>query len=355
MKRALAAVALRVCSPLLSTGAQQVERHVLAGADVAIYNLAGVARLAPGTGRDVVVELTRGGRDAADLEIATGEIRGRETLRVLYPDDRVSYTPGRDYGGSSTLRVREDGTFGESGNDREFRGGGGRRVTVTTGRGGLEAYADLRITVPAGQKIAVYLGVGRVFVSNVAGELLVDVAAAEITAEGTRGSLNLDTGSGAIGVTGAEGPVRLDTGSGNVDATRVRGPGLSIDTGSGNVTVSDADVASLLVDTGSGSVDATAVRSREMSIDTGSGSVELALLGDVDRLEIDTGSGSVTVTMPASLGAEIEVETGSGSIDLGFPVELRRFARDHLIGKIGDGQGRITIETGSGSIRLVRG
>lgn len=353
MKRVVPAVAL-LCSPLFPLGAQQVERHVLAGADVAIYNLAGVARLSPGTGRDVVVELTRGGRDAAELEVAVGEILGRETLRVLYPDDRVSYTAGRDYGGSSTLRVREDGTFGEGG---EFRGvgGGGRRVTVTTGRGSLEAFADLRITVPAGQKIAVYLGVGRVFVSNVAGELRVDVAAAEITAEGTRGSLNLDTGSGSIHLTGAEGPVRLDTGSGNVDATRVRGPSLSIDTGSGNVTVSDAEVASLLVDTGSGGVDATAVRSREVSIDTGSGSIELALLGDVDRLEIDTGSGSVTVTMPASLGAEIDIETGSGSIDLGFPVELRRFARDHVVGKIGDGQGRITIETGSGSIRLVRG
>src|SRR3989454_11051031 len=77
--------------PTAAFTAQQPERRTLAGDRVAIYNLAGVMRLERGTGSDVVVELTRGGRDAGKLQIATGPIRGRETLRIMYPDDEIVY------------------------------------------------------------------------------------------------------------------------------------------------------------------------------------------------------------------------------------------------------------------------
>ena len=90
--------------PPVALAAQQPERRTLAGSHVAIYNLAGVMRLERGTGSDVVVELTRGGPDAGKLLIATGPLRGRETLRVLYPDDEIVYRElGR--GSNTTLRV----------------------------------------------------------------------------------------------------------------------------------------------------------------------------------------------------------------------------------------------------------
>ena len=47
--------------------AQQPERVVLQGRDVAIYNLAGRLRVEGGSGDRVVVEVTRGGRDAGRL------------------------------------------------------------------------------------------------------------------------------------------------------------------------------------------------------------------------------------------------------------------------------------------------
>src|SRR5213592_272013 len=77
--------------PAARFSAQQPERRTLAGDHVAIYNLAGVMRLERGAGSDVVVELTRGGRDAGKLQVATGPVRGRETLRIMYPDDEIVY------------------------------------------------------------------------------------------------------------------------------------------------------------------------------------------------------------------------------------------------------------------------
>jgi hypothetical protein len=60
------------------------------------------------------------------------------------------------------------------------------------------------------------------------------------------------------------------------------------------------------------------------------------------------------VARPASLGAELGVETGSGGIDIGVPVQVTKWERSSVRGRIGDGQGRIHIEAGSGRVRLVK-
>jgi hypothetical protein len=75
---------------------------------------------------------------------------------------------------------------------------------------------------------------------------------------------------------------------------------------------------------------------------------------DVDRLDADAGSGSVTVCAPADLGARVETESGSGGIDLGFPIEVESIRRDPVPGTVGYGRGLIEIDTGSGTVRLIR-
>src|SRR5881296_370213 len=265
----------------------------------------------------------------------TGPVRGRETLRIIYPDDEIVYGE-LGHGSNTTLRVRDDGTF----NDRDDRGGrwsdDGRRVRISASGGGLEAHADARIAIPPGKRVELYLAVGQAFASNVDGDLRVDVAAANVTVDHAKGSLLVDTGSGDVRLSDAEGEVSLDTGSGSVTVSAVSGPEVRLDTGSGDVT-------------------ASSVRANDVKIDTGSGNVRLDLLADVRALDVDTGSGDVTINVPADLGAAVDIETGSGDIDLqNVTVRTTRLERDHLTGEIGDGKGRIRIETGSGGVRLVR-
>jgi lia operon protein LiaG len=69
---------------------------------------------------------------------------------------------------------------------------------------------------------------------------------------------------------------------------------------------------------------------------------------------VETGSGDVTLKMPPTLGAEVDIETSSGDIETDFEVAVTRHARDHMTGRIGDGRGKIAIETGSGGIKLVK-
>jgi DUF4097 and DUF4098 domain-containing protein YvlB len=91
-----------------------------------------------------------------------------------------------------------------------------------------------------------------------------------------------------------------------------------------------------------------------MRLDTGSGNVDVELVDDVDRLELDSGSGSVTLRIPSSLGATIDAETSSGGIDVQIPLSVSRQNRSHLTGRVGDGRGTITIDSGSGRVRLLR-
>ncbi len=331
----------------------QTERRTLSGDRVAIYNLAGRAQVEGGGGSDVAVEISRGGRNGRDLRIATGEIRGRETLRVIYADDRIVY-PDLNRNSRTSINVNSDGTFGDdNGDGGTFRDR--NRVEISASGSGTEEYADLRITVPRGKAVELYLAVGDVRVSNVEGDLHVDVAAATITTEHTRGTLSLDTGSGRVEVNDVQGDVELDTGSGGVAVTGVRGNSLKMDTGSGSITAADIDVRELNADVGSGGFRASRVRSGNVSIDAGSGGAELELLSDVDRLTIDNGSGGVIVYLPENVGAQVEVETGSGGIDTDFSVQMRRWERNSLNGTIGDGRGRIHIESGSGRVQLRKG
>ena len=333
-----------------STLLAQMERQTVSGDRVAIYNLAGKLRVEGGSGSDVVVEITRGGKDASQLKVANSVVNGQQSLRVIYPSDRIVY-PELDRWNRTSLSVNDDGTWG----DTDHRGSRDRdRVEIRGSGSGLEAYADLRILIPRGKRVAIHHAVGDARASNVDADLSIDVASADITVEHMKGHLSLDTGSGSVTVTDASGDVDLDTGSGGVTISGVKGDVLRMDTGSGSIRGSDIDVKELKADVGSGGVRLSGVKASRVDVDAGSGGSELELLSTVESLKVDAGSGGVTVRLPATLSAEVDLETGSGGIDTDFPVQITRFERRHMVGKIGDGRGRIRIESGSGRVRLMK-
>jgi hypothetical protein len=339
-----------IAGALLLAVAQPVtgqESYRLDGRDVAVYNLAGAVEVVPGSGSSVNVTVMAGGADASRLSVEVGEVRGRMALRVIYPDDQIVYRPEGRGRFQTQLRVREDGTFGG--------GSGGDRVEIRSGGSGLEAYADLRIEVPAGTDITVHNAVGRVDAEGLRANLELDIHSGPLTAIDITGNVSLDTGSGSVTARTIRGELEIDTGSGSVDVNDVAGPVVIIDTGSGGVEGGGIDADRVEVDTGSGGITLEGVSAPDVTLDTGSGSVEVSLMEAVENLEIDTGSGRVTVRLPAGLNAEIEVDTGSGGIDVDFPVDVRTMRRNYFRGVAGNGSGRIVIDTGSGGIRLIGG
>jgi lia operon protein LiaG len=363
-----------------SVNAQTPERFSLSGPKVAVFNIAGEMRVEAGSGSAVIVEVLRGGDDADQLAVRTSDMADWRALRIIYPSNRIVY-PRLGRFNRSNFDVNDDGTFGGRAMRATLTEEGfnvpsgfrmnGDQVRVTGSGSGLEAYADVRVLVPAGVTVALQLGVGKVNVSNVDGHVRVEARSGSVSATGVQGSLLIETGSGSVTasdvvghtriLTGSggisvgdvsKGTLEIDTGSGSIDGSLLKVIALDAATGSGGIQLRDVDAPELRLDTGSGSIRAEAVRARDLGVSTGSGSITLDLLSDVRNASINTGSGGVSVGIPPQLGAELIVDTGSGGIDSSIPLQVTLKKRSSLRGRIGDGNGRIQIDTGSGGVRL---
>lgn len=339
----VAALALAACAGAAAGRAEAQEVRSLGSRVASVYNLAGSVSVVRGDGRSVVVEVTRGGADADRLRIETGSVGGRASLRVVFPSDRVVY---REAGGRTSLRVARDGTF-------FGRSRGGRDVLVSNRGRGLEAHADVVVRVPRAGDVKIYLGAGAAAARGAEADLAFETGAGAVSVSDVTGDVLVDTGSGEVSVSRVEGHVSLDTGSGRVRVSDVTGRALEVATGSGAVQGEDVSAQRVLVDTGSGRIRLEALASPRIECDTGSGSVHLSLASDVDRVLVDTGSGSVTLVVPEDLGAELRLDTSSGRISVDAPGAVVDAAkRGSLRGTLGDGVGRIVVDTGAGNVRI---
>ena len=349
MRHLLPILALALPSAL---AAQQVERIVLEGRDVAVHNLVGALRVEGGSGDRVVVEVTRKGRDGGRLTLATGEVRGRQTLRVIYPSDRITYSD-MDWLGSTSFTVNADGTL-DHGNDRDGGWRDRRRVEVDGRGSGLDAHADLRVLVPRGATLALHQGVGVTTIDNVEGKLSVESEAMRVRASRVRGSLALEAGSGGVEVSDVTGDLTLESGSGGATVNAVRGGAVHLEIGSGGLKGGTFDVTELVVEAGSGGVRLSGVKAGRLRVETGSGGSDVQLLAAVTDVAMEAGSGGVTLRLPENTSAAVDIEASSGSIQSDFEVRTARLERRELHGTIGSGEGKIRIESGSGTVRLVK-
>ncbi len=347
--RSLLALSLSALAVMLTptAGGAQTERKTISGNTVAIYDLAGKVTVEAGTGPDVVVEITRGGRDAAKLSVEVGDVRGRNALRVVFPATDIVYPPMGRWS-NSDFSMDADGTWG---GDRKWYAG--RRVRVRGGGSGLEAWADLRILVPAGKNVEVAVGVGTVDATDVHADLRFNVASAHVNTRGTVGGLAIHAGSGGATVRDASGgDLTVETGSGGIQLDQVASTTCKFETGSGGVTGGHVACDDVSIEVGSGSVRVTDLKATAVKAEAGSGGITLGLLATPRSINVESGSGGVTVSLPANAGADVEFESGSGGIESDFPLTVDKVERHHVRGRIGDGAGRIHIESGSGSVRL---
>lgn len=330
-----------------ATADAQTDRRTLSGRDVRVSNLVGTVTVESGGAGDVTVEVTRRGSDASRLSIDVGSVGGVQTLRVVFPEDDIIY-PELGRRSSSTFSVDDDGNW--DGGPR-FRSR--RRIRVRGDGRGTEAWADVRVIVPAGKSLALKVGVGTVRSNGMNGDLGIDVASARVMVNGHDGTLRLDTGSGGAEVRDVKGDeLSVDVGSGSVSVVGATVRRMTLESGSGGVEADQINAGELSVDVGSGGVRIDRATSDRVRLETGSGGVRLEMTNSPTSLDLESGSGTVTLVLPASLDAEVDISTGSGSIDSDFAIQMDRFERRRIRGTVGKGTGRIRVETGSGGVRL---
>ncbi|MBI3405952.1 MAG: DUF4097 family beta strand repeat protein [Acidobacteria bacterium] len=197
--------------------------------------------------------------------------------------------------------------------------------------------------------------------------------------------VRVENGSGDVAVQDVQGPLNLETGSGDMQVSRIQ-QRADLKAGSGDITVHSAK-GQVVVTARSGELVLEDVGG-DIRAQTGSGDIRInrpggkvearANSGDVAidgvsaDLRISTGSGSCHVTGNPAPSSQWQIETRSGEAILDVPerasfqinarsrdrvdsdiaMTIESQTRKELRGRVGKGEARVSIETGSGRIRI---
>jgi hypothetical protein len=206
------------------------------------------------------------------------------------------------------------------------------------------------ITVPTETKARTQTGSGDQVIQDIRGPLRAQTGSGNIRVTKIGDETRVSTGSGDVRIESIKGRVYASTGSGTVHARGISG-GFSAETGSGDVTLEQEAPGDVVAKTGSGSVRLQNVRGG-VEARTGSGEVEVN--GEpTGNWEIHTGSGSINLRLPSQAGFDLDARSSSGSVTVNRPVTVQgTLKRNRVQGKVGAGGVLLSLETGSGDIRL---
>lgn len=163
-----------------------------------------------------------------------------------------------------------------------------------------------------------------------------NLVSADAVVTGTTSRTSIKSASGDVTLDGVAGSVDANTVSGAIEAQGLDGR-VSFTSVSGDLALAGASIDRLAARAVSGRIAAD---------------IDLAGDGGVD---VNTVSGEVALRVPESTNAQVSLNSAAGRIDSSFP-ELARQERTvsrSVSGKIGDGSGRITVNTVSGRVTLL--
>lgn len=181
-----------------------------------------------------------------------------------------------------------------------------------------KAQATITVTVPHDCPVSLNLVSADAVVTGMTVRTSIKSASGDVTLDGVAGAIDANTVSGAIEAQGLDGTV-------------------SFTSVSGDLSLAGASIERLAARTVSGRIAA-----------------DVDLPGEC-RIDVNSVSGEVALRIPESAGAEISLNSAAGRIDTSFP-ELDRQDRTvsrSVNGKIGDGSGRLAVNTVSGTVTLL--
>ena len=208
-------------------------------------------------------------------------------------------------------------------------------------RGHKDVSADIVVRVPAASSIDVGSVSSDIDIENVTGEQDVQSVSGDITTEVFAADVDAETVSGDVNAEGkgTDAEAKLESVSGDITADGLTGD-LRIGTVSGDLEVND------------GSFDRTKAETVNGDI------VYVAEMRSGAKLDFETVNGTVDVSFVGDVGAKFEIETFNGRIRNCFGPEPERTSRYtpgwELSFTEGDGDGRVTIATLNGGVKLCK-
>jgi DUF4097 and DUF4098 domain-containing protein YvlB len=206
------------------------------------------------------------------------------------------------------------------------------------------------VTMPNTSRLRTETGSGDQKIEDIQGPLRASAGSGNITANRISGEVRVNTGSGDIKLETVKGSVYANAGSGNINANGIAG-GFYSETGSGDVTLVQDATGHVVAKTGSGHVNLKNVKGG-VEARTGSGGVEAQgeAKGDWD---IHTGSGDIVLHLPSQAAFNVDARSNSGDVTVNHPITVQGSVKKNQVqGKVGNGGPLLSLQTGSGEIRI---
>ncbi len=167
--------------------------------------------------------------------------------------------------------------------------------------------------------------------------------------------LQANTVSGDVLAAGRSAESTLATVSGSIEST-LQSPRLDLRTVSGAIRVPTGASGDIGAQTVSGRIGVEAGTVQRLKAETVSGGVEISAgaLAPGGRISAEAVSGGISLRLPRTVSAQLKVESFSGSItsDAGTVERPRYGPGSSLEARLGSGNGDISLESHSGSVRV---
>jgi DUF4097 and DUF4098 domain-containing protein YvlB len=241
---------------------------------------------------------------------------------------------------------------GKSGNGaikvQDIRG----QTTLRTSFGAIECRD---VTGPA---IDLHSGNGAITAAGLRGPVTAETAFGSIAcSDSADGDLKLKSGNGRISIENASfGVCDARSSFGVIAGSDLAGDAVTLNSGNGSVEIDNVRTSTLDLHSSFGSLRATDVTASSISANSGNGGIRIACSPSTPAnldATVRSSFGGVEFAAPANFSGEVSLGTNFGTVQTALPVTVSgEISRNKIAGKVGDGAGKIHIESGNGSVEL---
>jgi DUF4097 and DUF4098 domain-containing protein YvlB len=219
---------------------------------------------------------------------------------------------------------------------------------------------------------------GSVKCRNITGDnITVKSSSGSITAEIIKGSMQLTTSYGSITCTDmSDGDIKLKTSSGKIKLSNasfgdcdahtsygsiisdeLKGKSIKLQSGSGSIDVTESSADTTNLFTSYGRITCRQITTKDITARSGSGNLDITCSDSTPAqiiADLVTSYGSIDFTAPQNFTGQVDLSTSYGSIRTNRPITISgEISKKKLEGMIGEGSGKLHMQTSSGSINLI--
>jgi len=236
--------------------------------------------------------------------------------------------------------------------------------------------ADLVVQVPRYASIEIVESFrADIAVSDVQGNVFINQGSGDVDVKRV-GPLRIAKQNGDVSASEISGGCQIKTANGDIDVSNVKGT-VDVGTANGDLNIRDTD-GDVRANSATGSLDIRCVKGRA-DANTASGSISLVGVGgDSDantasgdvifrgriqaggRYRLKSISGEVEMSMqPEPPGFTATMSSYNGELETDFPLKVESSSQSRInkrvVGRYGDGQAQLTLDSFSGAVRILKG